>query len=255
MATPTASQSRVQVRGSVMESEVLTVVSSVSPSVSMDMSHSVVQSASLVQASMSTFVGSTIMIASNIYISTVIDLGNGFTTVTMLPMTTMIASITQVGSMIWMDSFMMIESEVLVVSFVYVQVPHYLTMLSRISWIITAYTSAAPPTVSNALLIGAITGVVILLFGFTALIIWFARKRKAEELSWDIDDDDFNQSVVGHSAKQRNQEEVPEAEPGTVAGSEYNEFVGHGRVQRTGFETELDSEDVFMFDMNEGWEE
>jgi hypothetical protein len=197
------------------------------------------------QASKTTFGGSTIMIASNVYISTVIDLDHSSTTVMMLLMTTMIASITPVGSMIWMDSFVMIKSEVRVVSLFYIQVPIYETTLSRIWWVISAYTTTPSPTVSNAQLIGTITGIVILLFGFAALIHGLVRKRKAEEVSCHLDTNDFSLSVVRQSLEQQNQEEDQGAEGP----------VGPDLVQPPGIDIELGREEVFGFGSDEGWAE
>jgi LPXTG-motif cell wall-anchored protein len=200
------------------------------------------------QSALSTLIDSTTWIETTSYITSVIDLGNGETTITQIPTVTMTASMTEVWTVIWVESAVYVETHIGVIIIREFVIPVFVTSIMKMTFIVGRQTTIPQTGVTNATIIGTVTGGILLLFVFITLIIWF--RRRDQHLSsdeWGIDPEEVDNGISRRITWDIEREGDPE--------NHSESTFTHDQIDPTDnqFENELNIEDIFILDHDE-WE-
>jgi hypothetical protein len=195
---PSPSQSRYPDRMSVsmMESDFATVMETMSISVVEQVNSFMTLTISLVLFEETTFVESDLMRETDVLVPSVVSGPDGETSITQVWSLTMIPSETIVASQVASESITEVSMVVFTITYVEARMPVYATVVSKVVFMVGKLMTPAGAGVSNALLIGAITGGVFVLLAMAAVILAFARKQQSSSGAWG-GSSEFNPPVTG----------------------------------------------------------
>jgi hypothetical protein len=162
-------------------------------------SESLTLSVSQVILGVSTVIEASHMVEAETVIESVIYLDNSETLVTQIATRTMLPTITWIYSNIICESVVTMSSVVLSLTFMVVQMPVYVTVMSQFDLVLEKQTGIVSQAISHASLIAIISSAAIIVLAFIVVILWFVRQQQKGESLWEDDSNDFNSAVSGRA--------------------------------------------------------
>jgi hypothetical protein len=200
-ATP--SPSRAVERASLSVSEIPSFSHSVSVSVSQEVSTSVTVSLSQIFVLESTVVEGSELIATEVPVNSIVWGENGESSITQVASYTMIEVKTLIESQILIETVTAISSVVISLTFFQVEMPIFITVMSKMVFMVNVHTTYDDGQVSNAALIGAVGGGGLIVCLIVAAIMMVLRARKHRKRLSGADQTLVDGQIVGDTSERQ----------------------------------------------------